>query len=342
MSISTGKFGRLTAGKSKVSASEWNRLVSAVEKLSKSGKGGPGMMGGSGTTPLQLRAQRVLGRGLYKVLDSVHGGDGVYYIYPVIPDASAWTDSAGADKLVDDEPYTTWATTTAYTALSDYVINDALVYRCMVSHTSGDADDEPGTGAVWETYWKVAYASCLNLMETYPLGTYSPALAAGDILMAFREWSDDVTTYDHPLWVGVPFYGSQARLAKATEAAGAVANITCNLLDVDGAEITSGLGSAIEVYGNICPAAVTALNACTPRIVDNDEFPVINIQGKWWFDFQFQGTTDCDCIDAQSTSYSVTNKTLDRSFDCNGGDINVVSDVLGSLIEDLVASGVIT
>ena len=133
-----------------------------------------------------------------------------------------------------------------------------------------------------------------------------------------------------------------SRIARATEAAGGTANITCNLLDVSGTEISTGLGAGIEVYAHICPASVTALNACIPRIVDNDYFMVKNVQGKWWFDFNFQGTTDCECMSQQSTSYNVTNEQVDRAFDADTVAIAELADVVGTLINDLIAAGIIT
>ena len=45
-----------------------------------------------------------------------------------------------------------WATSTAYVA-SDIVKNGGSIYRCILAHTSGDTDDEPGVGATWATYW---------------------------------------------------------------------------------------------------------------------------------------------------------------------------------------------
>jgi collagen type VII alpha len=45
-----------------------------------------------------------------------------------------------------------WATATAYAEL-DAVIHGGDAYLCLVAHTSGDEDDEPGVGADWETYW---------------------------------------------------------------------------------------------------------------------------------------------------------------------------------------------
>jgi hypothetical protein len=41
-------------------------------------------------------------------------------------------------------------------------------------------------------------------------------------------------------------------------------------------------------------------------------------------------------------AYTTSNVNVDRSFDADGGDINVVSDVLATLIEDLKTAGILT
>ena len=48
-----------------------------------------------------------------------------------------------------------WTTATGYTADVDVVENDGSGYVCKATHTSGALDDEPGVGAVWETYWEL-------------------------------------------------------------------------------------------------------------------------------------------------------------------------------------------
>lgn len=45
---------------------------------------------------------------------------------------------------------------------------------------------------------------------------------------------------------------------------------------------------------------------------------------------------------AAQTGWSVTNKTSDRTFDCNVNDTLVTSDVLGTLIDDLIAKGILS
>jgi hypothetical protein len=45
-----------------------------------------------------------------------------------------------------------WVTGTAYIA-GQYVTNDDVTYLCILAHTAGDADDEPGVGADNADYW---------------------------------------------------------------------------------------------------------------------------------------------------------------------------------------------
>ena len=45
-----------------------------------------------------------------------------------------------------------WATATDY-IVGNVVSNNDVTYTCIVAHTSGDADDEPGVGALTATYW---------------------------------------------------------------------------------------------------------------------------------------------------------------------------------------------
>ncbi len=48
-----------------------------------------------------------------------------------------------------------WATATVY-ASADQVTNNGSSYSCTTAHTSGTNDDEPGVGAVWQTYWQLS------------------------------------------------------------------------------------------------------------------------------------------------------------------------------------------
>lgn len=48
-----------------------------------------------------------------------------------------------------------------------------------------------------------------------------------------------------------------------------------------------------------------------------------------------------DPIKPVNQTYTITNDTTARTLDANGGDIAVVSDVLATLIRDLVTAGII-
>jgi len=58
-------------------------------------------------------------------------------------------DGGLVEKTTSDT--SAWATSTAY-AISDFVVESSLVYRCIVAHTSSSTT-EPGTGTDWATYW---------------------------------------------------------------------------------------------------------------------------------------------------------------------------------------------
>jgi len=120
----------------------------------------------------------------------------------------------------------------------------------------------------------------LNLLENHVNPTYARALAYSDKIFAWRVL-DNVADVR---WIGIPLVPS-VRKVITTEAAPASDHITCNLFDEDDAEITSGLGSGIEVYANICGGV--NLDAATPRIADNDVLIAVNIKGKWYFTTTF-------------------------------------------------------
>jgi len=56
-----------------------------------------------------------------------------------------------------------WVTATDY-LVGQYVTNDDVSYICIVAHTSGDTDDEPGTGATEATYW-TSQTTNLKILE---------------------------------------------------------------------------------------------------------------------------------------------------------------------------------
>jgi len=64
-----------------------------------------------------------------------------------------WRFASTSIKLVSG-----WVTATVYTA-DQYVSNSSVWYKCLLAHTSGALDDEPGTGAVEATYWTTLTAA---------------------------------------------------------------------------------------------------------------------------------------------------------------------------------------
>ncbi len=67
------------------------------------------------------------------------------------PDA-LWEVKAGLILTNEGTAASDWETATDY-LVGQYVSNDDVTYVCIVAHTSGDTDDEPGTGAIEATYW---------------------------------------------------------------------------------------------------------------------------------------------------------------------------------------------
>jgi len=66
-------------------------------------------------------------------------------------------------------------------------LNDSVWYKCLVAHTSGDLDDEPGTGAVAGTYWTTKTTAQMTPAFEY---TYHFDLPA-DYLNRRRNWEDN-------------------------------------------------------------------------------------------------------------------------------------------------------
>ena len=93
----------------------------------------------------------------------------------------AMTADGGAD-LSGEPPYSAWATSTAYLAIASAATSVTEVtnpgpggldhYACILAHTSGATDDEPGVGATWETYWRK--------MDNWAVTAVGDVIAAGD------------------------------------------------------------------------------------------------------------------------------------------------------------------
>jgi hypothetical protein len=355
MTLQTDKFTKYSKG-DRASAYDLNSRADLLRKLATS-MPASSTTDGAGLTTRTARKQLMKRHKIFKILSYGNADNDDPGMYGAVAQKNWYLDDDTYKPKYTMEwdnlhiaTYLAWATATAYQRLdpvsgtADFVTHNnangkTAVYRCESDHTSG-ASTEPETGVDWETVWSTYSSYVWNMMESYPIiagSGYSPALAAGDLMFCTQMYDQG-----HQLrWVGLPLSGD-SRLAVTTEAADGTNNVNCDLLDATGAAITTGLGSDIDVYGLICPAAVTALNACIPRIVSGDTVKVKNVQGKWYFDFQFQGTTDCDCIDAQANDYTVTNEAVDRTFDADTVAIAELADVVGTLINDLALAGIIT
>ena len=71
--------------------------------------------------------------------------------HPTVSEAVALGGEVKWVKLTADN----WATATVYIA-GNIRVNNSNFYTCILGHTSGALDDEPGVGAVWETYWETS------------------------------------------------------------------------------------------------------------------------------------------------------------------------------------------
>ena len=65
---------------------------------------------------------------------------------------------AGSNGAAWDQWQGGWQTAAAYVA-NDVVENDGSSYVCILDHTSGATDDEPGVGATQATYWDLVAAA---------------------------------------------------------------------------------------------------------------------------------------------------------------------------------------
>ena len=130
----------------------------------------------------------------------------------------------------------------------------------------------------------------LNLLEGQVAADYTRGLARYDKIWGWSRSDDENNT----IVVGMPIV-PQARLFKTTEAATANEQITCNAILSDGTEAASedDILYGVELYADVSHG--TALNAATPRLVDDDYVLAQHIRGKWWITTKFQATDDCAC-----------------------------------------------
>ena len=152
------------------------------------------------------------------------------------------------------------------------------------------------TDGVYNCYQQTMYGDfgttlveVLNAVENDTLVDYTPALAVGDRIAAWRMKNDVGTVY----WVGIPIV-PPVRMARTAEAAQSSQQITCNLIANDGqTEIKSGLGSGIVVHFKICTGG--NMNSASPRFNNNEYLFAENISGKWWYVAAAQASENRDC-----------------------------------------------
>jgi len=88
-------------------------------------------------------------------------------VWRIAEDNAAIFEVEGNLILTDEgESPPDWATATDYIA-GQMVSNDDITYLCILAHTSGDADDEPGVGALTATYWTSQSGDYLYLPIEY-------------------------------------------------------------------------------------------------------------------------------------------------------------------------------
>ena len=92
---------------------------------------------------------------------------------------------------VDYDALSAWVVSTAY-SVNDMVKDGTAAYKCISGHTS-TADDEPGVGANWETYWSLeGDGSTSNPYKT--ITDASIGLAGGDEVRVAKSPADTALT----------------------------------------------------------------------------------------------------------------------------------------------------
>lgn len=162
----------------------------------------------------------------------------------------------------------------------------------------------------------------LSLLESDPESSYASALAVGDRLQCWK-WTDDE---ENDRWVGIPLVSNPVRKAKTTQAAPSQEYITANLYKHDDTEITSGLGSNIDVYCNVNGGG--NLDKSIPLLKDDQDIFVVNIQGKWWCEMPFNiGGPQTAWVKTTPTGTTVT--CYLSHTDNTGQEITVTPTIIG-------------
>ncbi len=198
------------------------------------------------------------------------------------PDIQALLKNPNNYNLIVEDPGGGGGSGHTITTVQLYSVIEALdvigAYTCRRAYFTSLGDNDYGVVAtpsvIVNNYREVCW------MAGTPPSPWYPELVPGDLIAVWTHTQDIYSRL-----VGLPVYGP-TRWARTTEAATANYEITCNLYDVTGTEITSGEGSGIEVVANIVGG--TALNAAIPRLADDTDMLVHNDRGVWYFVDTFQ------------------------------------------------------
>jgi len=155
------------------------------------------------------------------------------------------------------------------------ITNADGVYNCYAQLSSG--------------LWGTTNYEVLNLHENNTLSDYTPMLAFEDTVIGWQGMDENGTVR----WVAIPNV-PDVRMARTTEAAPADTKITCNLIAADGeTEITSGLGSAIEVH--VKSTLNANMDEASSRFANGEYLFAQNTQGKWWYVTTMQASENKVC-----------------------------------------------
>lgn len=156
-------------------------------------------------------------------------------VWKIADDQAAEFRVEGSLILTDEgETPPDWADETAY-IVGQMVSNDDVTYLCKVAHTSGDDDEEPGTGANTSSYWTsqtgdYKYLEVEYIYQVTDVSSYPPFLAWCVVLNLAIKLASPIqqvstaqaSTLQGMLWGGPKNYGymSQARSQDAQESGG--------------------------------------------------------------------------------------------------------------------------
>lgn len=113
------------------------------------------------------------------------------------------------------------------------------------------------------------------------------------------------------------------------------------IFEADGIEIQDQVVAAValavqEAESAIGEAGIMSPSVYDPTLVEGDVFDRANHTGT-------QASSTISGLDIpQPNGYTPTNVSTDRTYDANATDVNELADVLGTLIADLQAAGILS